>query len=497
MIQSPFPWLTMASGLPLAASFLVRRISDPDRARRLGALTITASLAAGLAANASLPTVSSRKTWVVDGFTLATLGEPRPLFGIDGLSGPLVPHFCLLTLAVILAAPRRNATGKAISQLLFGCSLTLGLLTSLDLGVFALLWILSLVWVPRQIAGSGRPDAARASRVVGRYLALAGMAMMAATLLIARASGAAGFAAPLHIPHLANGALPDSHELAIFLLILLAAMPRKGILPFHSWYPDMFETLPPGTASLFVAAHLGAYVILRLAIPLAPGPAQALLPILTTLSVLTSLLGSLVALAQTRPRRALAYLTLSQSALVMTGLLGRSTGGIAGALVQWMAVGTALTGLSLALAAAESRIGDADLRGHSGLAARAPVLSGLFLALGFASVGVPGFLGFVGEDLLLHGLIESLPLMGIGLLMATSLNGWVLLRMHAALFLGPPLASPVGDVLPRERLALVGLGLVLFLAGTVPGPVVAARHRAATELSRLQGVGEPAPSTGH
>src|SRR5690606_14266844 len=132
--------------------------------------------------------------------------------------------------------------------------------------------------------------------------------------------------------------------------------------------------------------------------------------------------------------------------------------GQAGALLLWLSVGLALTGLMLAAAAVEARCGRLDLKGSAGLAARTPILARAFLLLGLAGVGLPGTLGFVSEDLLFHGVLEAFPQVGVLIVVATAMNGFNVLRLYFAVFHGPPRAAPpVGDALPRERAALLAL----------------------------------------
>jgi NADH-quinone oxidoreductase subunit M len=61
-------------------------------------------------------------------------------------------------------------------------------------------------------------------------------------------------------------------------------------------------------------------------------------------------------------------------------------------------------------------------QGYLGLGFHAPRLAVFFAIAGLALIGMPGTLGFAAEDLLFHGSIESHPLLGIGLPLATALN---------------------------------------------------------------------------
>jgi NADH:ubiquinone oxidoreductase subunit 4 (subunit M) len=117
-----------------------------------------------------------------------------------------------------------------------------------------------------------------------------------------------------------------------------------------------------------------------------------------------------------------------------------------------------------------------------------------FLVSGLALVGLPGTLGYLAEDLLFHGALESAPVIGLALHMATALNAIHLFRLFSRLFLGR-LGSEIAvvpDALARERLPLTCCILFLVVAGLIPGPIlrhrepVAERIHAALESSEQQ-----------
>jgi NADH-quinone oxidoreductase subunit M len=83
-----------------------------------------------------------------------------------------------------------------------------------------------------------------------------------------------------------------------------------------------------------------------------------------------------------------------------------------------------------------------------------------------ASGGLPLTLGYYGENLLLHGILETHSQLGIVLPLVTALNAFHVLRLFARLFLGRPIQATRGlsDALPRERWALTLALLFLLIA---------------------------------
>jgi hypothetical protein len=112
-----------------------------------------------------------------------------------------------------------------------------------------------------------------------------------------------------------------------------------------------------------------------------------------------------------------------------------------------MVVSAASMGMACVLRAVEVRVADALApSGPLGLAVRAPRLAVFFLVCGLSLIGLPGTLGYCAEDLLFHGALESHPLLGVALPLAT-------------LGAGPPL--PLPEVLVVDRLGLMGSWLAV------------------------------------
>ena len=116
---------------------------------------------------------------------------------------------------------------------------------------------------------------------------------------------------------------------------------------------------------------------------------------------------------------------------------------------------------------------------------------------------LPGTLSFVGEDLLLHGVLESHPLVALPLLLTTAICAITLFRAFQKTFLGglaqekKLLLETVEDLLPRERIAALGLFALVFVGGLLPGPLLRVReHAVETMVGRVASV-RVVPATAH
>src|SRR5262249_3345281 len=146
-------------------------------------------------------------------------------------------------------------------------------------------------------------------------------------------------------------------EVAGMCLIIVAALVRKGILPFHAWVPEVFEHGRLGPAILFSSPQVGAYMTVVLIVPRAT---PEMLRVIAILALGTAVYGAALALVQRSARRTCGYLFMSQSALVMAGLDCTSASALAGGLLVWLSAGFAFAGLARCVLVLEARRGRLD-----------------------------------------------------------------------------------------------------------------------------------------
>lgn len=396
-----------------------------------------ATLALGLAGAAAL-------FGRIDGPTMHFDTWERMSIGLDGLSAPLAPFVVAIGLAVVVGTPNRFADPKYFARILVSVAFSVALLSARTPLTLALFWVLSGAPTLAELRGRRGWRIFLVQHVMSSTLVVAGV-------LVAKTHGAlVSLAAPL---------------------LVLGIMVREGIFPFHAWVPRFFVRAPLGSALVFVQPQLGAYVLARwvVADPLG-GSASWLLDVL---GVVTMIYGASLALGQRSARRALGYLSVSQSALVLLGLADGGLLGATGALLVIIAVGLAQTGFGLALSATEARRGPLRLDVDGGGHATTPALAGATLMLGLASVGIPGTLAFVAEDLVFHATLEARPWVGVAMVLATAINGIAVLRIAFRLFGGRARRTGEGDLTRRERTVLGLVGATLVILGLVPQPVLA------------------------
>ena len=436
---------------------------DVERLRRLAVGSAMLMLIAALIVAMS-PTVrafslrSTALTWVPGGEALVRIGT---------LSAVLLPFAAALWLLTVAVTPRAALDRGGLRRTALATLVTLASFLT-ESAVALLLLSVASVWV--FLSALADPAHRYQRRVAAAYLGSSTVVFGVGVALLVW-----------------PGARGTVVETAGLWLIVLAALVRKGIVPFHAWVPEVFDHGRLGPAILFTAPQLGAYMTVVLIVP------RASPEILRTIAVLalgTAVYGAALALVQSSARRACGYLFVSQSALVMAGLDCTSVGALAGGLLVWLSAGLAFTGLARCVLVLEARRGRLDLTRYHGGYERMPLLAIAFLAMGLACTGFPGTLGFVGQELLVNGAIDLFPVMGFAVVVASALTGLAVVRMYFSLFCGrsdPQTRAGVPLGLKRREAWTFGIVLVaLIVFGIVPRPLVDSRFAAAEDILRLR-----------
>jgi len=295
--------------------------------------------------------------------------------------------------------------------------------------------------------------------------------------LLALAFGHAEQSGALHfdLPTLLATALPERTQYLVFLLLLAGFGVKVPLLPLHTWLPALAMGAPAAVTAVLVGLKLGAYGLIRFAIPLAPLAARELHWLLAGFGTVAILYGSVAALAQSNLRAVLAYASLSHVGLVVLGLASFSVSALQGALLQLLNFSVAAGGGFLVLAFLQRRSDSTDISQLGGVIHRMPLLSGFFLLFGLAGIGLPGTSGFPGELLIIVETLHSHTGAGLAALFAMVLAAAAFLSPFRQAFLGPlrnPDLVAADDLLPRELAWLLLPTLLIIAVGVYPLPIL-------------------------
>lgn len=397
--------------------------------------------------------------WYGAGGSAFTLGD-RLIGGsfltVDGLTALLMPFIAVVDLAILLAAPRRALEPRAVARMLLGVATTFAMLATAHPALLVVLWVASAVstWSAVRRSLGGRPTARVYAIVVGTAVVL----MIVGTVLLVADP-------PWERAHGTLGAVGG-------WLVALAVMMRKGLVPFHSWYPALYTGGPLAAALTATIPQVASYTAIRLLVGHADGVGPELV-FLANAALVTAAYGAALAVVQRDARGLVGHLAMSQSAMVLAGIAATEPMELVGALAVWVSSGLALTGIGLVVWVLESRAGRISIDTLQGRFADAPSLAVFFLLFGLASLGFPGTLSFVADDLIISGALGAQTHAGVLVILTTVFAGIAVIRGWFRIFGGPvTIDAPRHAILPRERFVFVGLLAIIVGLGLWPGPFV-------------------------
>jgi multicomponent Na+:H+ antiporter subunit A len=356
-------------------------------------LTQTSTVAAGGAVTQSMP-------WIPQlGITLS--------FRVDALAWLLALVVTGVGALVLIYCARyfdadEPSLGRFAALLLAFAGTMYGLVTADDILVMFMFWeitsVLSYLLIGHYTTKRESRGAALQALLVTTF---GGLVMLIGVVMISVDAGTTSLAIIV--------AEPTGTPIAIcaVLLILVGALSKSALIPFHFWLPAAMAAPTPVSAYLHAAAMVkaGIYLTARFAPGYAESPGW--LPVLVTIGVWTMLVGAWRSLRQHDIKLMLAYGTVSQLGFLMVvvgfGTRDSALAGVALLLAHALYKAT----LFLVVGIIDHRAGTRDWRKLSGIGRREPVLAIIALIAVASMAGLPPLLGFVAKEAVFTAFLEA------------------------------------------------------------------------------------------
>jgi NADH-quinone oxidoreductase subunit M len=499
-----FPFLSLLTLLPFAGGLAVLLLGRAQRslARPIAAVFATSAVA--------------YTGWIWSLFRPTTQGMQfeewhawAPVLGLQyhvGLDGLSLVMLAVSSIVVLMSIAASSGDGKGDSRqgpvyfslLLFLETGLFGTYTALNFLHWFLYWELGLIpafFLIRLWGGSGR---ARAATQFFVYTMVGSITLLLAFLALYLAGGTYDFVELTRMAQTGQLAAAigqnlhwqqwDSGHITMFLFCgaFLGFAVKTPIVPFHTWLPSAYAEAAPETTMVLTGAlsKMGVYGFLRILLPIFPEQMWRARTILLWLAIATVVLPAFTAWTQTGLKRMLAYSSINHLGYCILGIVAvaGSTGAdaaqvsakaaaLTGVMLQLFSHGITAAALFWFLALLGRRSGGLlGLDDFGGIRRAMPVFSGLMGIALFASLGLPGLIGFPGEFLILKGVFPldwwTAALALLGLLMTAVF----LLTMLQRVFSGPLRERWTGmpDLTLAERCMLAPVIVLTFVAGLCP-----------------------------
>ncbi len=367
--------------------------------------------------------------------------------GVDGISVTLLVLTTIVVLAGVFISWKMKDLPKEFFISLIVLSIGVyGFFISLDL--FTMFVFFEIAVIPMYLLigiwGSGPREFAAMKLTL--MLMGASAVLLVGILGIYFNSNSDGGALTFNILEIAKVNIPIEAQKLFFPLTFIGFAVISALFPFHTWSPDGHSSAPTAVSMLHagVLMKLGGYGVFRVAMYLLPEGTLHWSWIFIILSVIGIIYGAFAALKQTDLKYINAYSSVSHLGLVLFALLMLNKTAWNGAIIQSLSHGF-MTALFFALIGMiYERTHTRDVTKMGGLLKVIPFISVVYVIAGLASLGLPGFSGFVAEMQIFVGAFQHDD-MFYRILTIISVSAIVVTAVYILRVVGIMLMGPVKD----------------------------------------------------
>ncbi len=423
--------------------------------------------------------------YVTDDQWIPELGI-RYSLGVDGLNLflLLLTAAAWVPCAVVSAFREQERPRLYFFNLALAETAVLGAFMAQDLALFVVFFDLMLVPFYFLIGGWGTGDRVRATTKFVIYTLVGSLLMLAGAVALGVLSTPEGGSISFALADLKARTLGEGTQQWIFLLFAAAFLVKAPLFPLHGWVPDTYRSTPLPVLALLsgVLSKVGVYGFLRIVLPILPQGSQHFQELVIVMAVVSILYGSVLAFSQDNARLVVAYSSIAQLGFIVLGIFAFEGKGAQGAVFQMVNHGLVVVALFLIIGVLARRAsGCESLSDMGGIAFRAPILAAVFLLATFATLAMPGSPNFVGELLILFGILDTKLAYGLVASVGIVLASVYMIRIYQRSMhnrVGPEVESREIGLLDLS--AVAPLIAVIVALGIYPQFVLARSDKATT-----------------
>jgi NADH-quinone oxidoreductase subunit N len=424
--------------------------------------------------------------WLTAWMVLTTVrAEPVKGFHmmvIDDNVGDLLKLTAILAVSLMLFYGRQYFVSRGLFRgetFVLTLFALLGMMVMISAGSFITLYLglelQSLALYAMVALQRDRPQPAEAAMKYFVLGALASGMLLYGMSMLYGATGSLGLDRVAEVSLTATGA---SHTLLLFGLVFVVSgiAFKLGVAPYHMWVPDVYEGAPtPITLLIGTAPKLAAFAFaLRMLGGSMKGLEYDWQGMLLVLSVLSMVLGNVIAIAQTNIKRMLAYSTIANMGYMLMGFLAADRNGFSAAMfytVSYVLTSVASFGVILLL----SRRGfECDtLEDFKGLNQRSPWWAFIMLIVMFSLAGVPPTIGFYAKFSVIEAAVsQGFVWLAVVAVLASLVGAFYYLRIVKLMYFDEPAGEFTLEARGDARVLLSINGLALLALGILPQPLM-------------------------
>ena len=349
-------------------------------------------------------------------------------------------------------------------------TLMLGVFCSLDLVIFYLFFEGGLIPMFLIIGIWGGPKRVYSAFKFFLFTLLGSVLMLVAIISIYWITGTSDVIKLLDIR------IPTEYQYLLWLAFFSSFAVKLPMWPVHTWLPDAHVEAPTAGSVILAAILLkmAGYGFLRFSLGLFPVASDYFTPLIFTLSIMAIIYTSLVALMQEDMKKLIAYSSVAHMGFVTLGIFSLTKQGLEGSIIQMISHGLISAALFLCVGVVYDRFHSRMISSYGGLVNIMPKYSLVFIIFVLAALGLPGTSGFVGEFLVLVGVLQKNILVAILASLGVILAAAYMLWLYKRVIFGKIANSEIKimtDLNKTEIYIFSSLAFLILFFGVYPEPL--------------------------
>jgi proton-translocating NADH-quinone oxidoreductase chain M len=276
----------------------------------------------------------------------------------------------------------------------------------------------------------------------------------------------------------------DTRRKIIWLLFFLSFGVKIPMFPFHIWLPEAHVEAPTAGSVLLagILLKLGGYGFLRFSLPMFGSINDFYSPLVYWISGLGVLYCSFTTIRQIDMKKIIAYSSVAHMNYVTVGIFSRTIEGIEGGIFLMVSHGLVSSSLFLCVGMLYDRYKTRIISYYNGMATVMPNFSVLFLCFILGNLSFPGTSSFIGELLVLLGIIKVSRVVTFLMLLGVILGGVYSMFLLNRVIFGQIKMKHYSDLNLRESILILHMLVLVLWLGLSPNIILELLHVQSTYL---------------
>ena len=397
-----------------------------------------------------------------------------PIFGVDGVSVLMIALTCFIFPLAFLSTWDQKEQDVSPTCFLYFCLEYLTVNAFMQLNILFFFIFFEAVLLPMVLiigVFGGRSRRVDAAYRFFFYTLFGSLITLSGIIIIYTEYGS------LSLIFLKKFKLAEDLQKLLWILFFFGFAVKIPMVLFHSWLPEA-HTEAPTAGSVILAAimlKLGGFGFFRISLLLFPLGSVYWAPMIYLLSGLAVVYISLIAIVQVDLKRMIAYSSIAHMGFVTAGLFSFNHLSLAGAIFVMVSHGLVSSALFFSVGVLYDRYKTRSIFYYRGLVTTMPLFSAFFFFFMMANSALPGTSAFIGEFLVITGIVAKNKFFGFLLCLNTLLvivySLWVFNRICFGK-IETRYILEFSDLTFREFFILASLSVAILFFGLFPNYIL-------------------------